>query len=96
VPRPELGYRLRRTYWGRGIATAVVRDLLRWAFERLAVESVWAQTMAVNTRSRRVLERCGLRHVRTDHLTFDDPLPGTEAGEACYALTREEWRAVNR
>jgi hypothetical protein len=33
----------------------------------------------------------GLRHVRTFHLDFDDPLPGSEQGEVEYALSRQEW-----
>jgi len=52
---------------------------------------VWAQTMAVNSRSRRVMEKAGLAYVRTSHEEFDDPLPGTEHGEVEYALTKAEW-----
>lgn len=42
--------------------------------------------MAVNTASRRVLEKSGLRYVRTLYLEFEDPLPGTEFGEVEYEL----------
>jgi hypothetical protein len=42
--------------------------------------------MAVNAGSRRVLERAGLRYVRTFHLDWADPLPGAEHGEVEYAL----------
>ncbi|GGM30496.1 GNAT family N-acetyltransferase [Micromonospora yangpuensis] len=80
----ELGYRLRRVAWGRGLATEGSRALLRYAFDTVGVRRVWAQTMAVNTRSRAVLERAGLRYVRTFHLHFDDPIPGTEHGEVEY------------
>lgn len=47
--------------------------------------------MAVNTRSRRVMEKCEMRHVATFHVAFDDPLPGTEHGEVRYAITRSQW-----
>jgi RimJ/RimL family protein N-acetyltransferase len=57
---------------------------------------VVAGTMAVNTRSRRVLEKVGLVHVRTWHEEFDDPLPGTEQGEVGYELSREQWAARAR
>jgi len=92
----ELGYRLRRAAWGRGFATEGGRALIREAFTDLGVRRVWAQTMAVNWRSRRVMERCGLRYLRTFQVTFDDPLPGTEQGEVEYALLREEWLASQR
>jgi RimJ/RimL family protein N-acetyltransferase len=47
--------------------------------------------MAVNTRSRRVMEKAGLRYLRTFHLQWDDPIPGTEHGEVEYELLREDW-----
>ena len=87
----EIGYRMRPDYWGQGLASEGARELLRYAFETLSVARVAAITMAVNTPSRRVMERIGLTHVRTFHEHFDDPLPGTEEGEVEYALTRDEW-----
>jgi RimJ/RimL family protein N-acetyltransferase len=89
----ELGYRLRAETWGRGLATEGARALVRVAFDELGVERVWAQTMAVNTASRRVMEKAGLRYVRTFHEHFDDPIPGTEHGEVEYELRRTEWRS---
>ena len=82
----ELGYRLRRSAWGRGLATEGSRALVRHAFDTVGVRRVWAETMAVNERSRRVMEKAGLRYVRTFHLQFDDPIPGTEHGEVEYEL----------
>ncbi|MEU4470835.1 GNAT family N-acetyltransferase [Micromonospora sp. NPDC023888] len=90
----ELGYRLRRSTWGRGLATEGSRALVRYAFDTVGVRRVWAETMAVNERSRRVLTKAGLRHVRTFHLQWDDPIPGTEQGEVEYELRAEEWSAA--
>lgn len=87
----ELGYRLRREAWGRGYATEGCRALIRTAFTGLGTRRVWAQTMAVNTRSRRVMERAGLRFVRVFHLTWDDPIEGAEHGEVEYELLRDAW-----
>lgn len=88
----ELGYRLARQFWGRGLATEGSLAVLDEVFSTRAAKRVWAQTMAVNTRSRRVMERCGLRFVRTFHLSFDDPIEGTDQGEVEYELLRQEWR----
>lgn len=90
----ELGYRLRRAHWGRGLAVEGACALVDLALGRWAMDRVWAQTMAVNDRSRRVMERCGLRYVRTFHLEWEDPIPGTEHGEVEYALLREQWEAA--
>ncbi|WP_433127591.1 GNAT family N-acetyltransferase [Micromonospora sp. CA-240977] len=90
----ELGYRLRRSTWGRGLATEGSRALVRHAFDTVGVRRVWAETMAVNERSRRVMAKAGLRYVRTFHLQWDDPIPGTEQGEVEYELRAEEWAAA--
>ena len=62
------------------------------AFTRFGAERVWARTMAVNRRSRRVMGRAGLRYIRAFHPTFDDPIAGTDHGEVEYAITREQRR----
>lgn len=84
----ELGYRLRRSAWGRGLATEGSRALIRYGFDQVGLSRIWAQTMAVNNRSRRVLEKAGLRYVRTFHSVWDDPIPGTEHGEVEYEIRR--------
>jgi RimJ/RimL family protein N-acetyltransferase len=62
-------------------------------FTDLGVERVFAHTMTVNTASRRVMEKCGLRLVRTIPYEGDDVIEGSEHGEVEYALTRPEWEA---
>ncbi|SDJ22116.1 Protein N-acetyltransferase, RimJ/RimL family [Lentzea albidocapillata subsp. violacea] len=88
----ELGYRLHRAFWGLGYATEGGKALIEHGFSAGDVQRVVATTMFVNAGSRRVLEKCGLRHVRTFHAGFPDPLPGAEYGEVEYALTKEEWQ----
>nr|WP_218889029.1 GNAT family N-acetyltransferase [Saccharopolyspora hordei] len=90
----ELGYRLRPSAWGKGYATEGAKALLRTGFADFGLRRVFAQTMTVNSGSRRVMEKAGLRYVRT---FFEDwpgpPLDGSEHGDVEYALTREEWLA---
>jgi RimJ/RimL family protein N-acetyltransferase len=87
----ELGYRLRRSMWGKGLATEGSRALIGVAFSQPGIDRVRAETMAVNTASRAVMEHCGLRFVRTFHLEWDDPIEGTEHGEVEYEITKAEW-----
>ncbi|MGW6913571.1 GNAT family N-acetyltransferase [Kitasatospora sp. NPDC054939] len=87
----ELGYRLRRAAWGRGLATEGARALIGRGFTELGVERVVAYTMAVNAGSRRVMEKAGLGYVRTFHEEWPEPLPGSEHGEVEYALTVQDW-----
>ena len=87
----ELGYRLRRSAWGQGYATEGSRAMIRKGFTELGVWRVFAETMAVNLASRRVMEKCGLDYVRTFHEDWSDPIAGAEHGEVEYALTRAAW-----
>jgi RimJ/RimL family protein N-acetyltransferase len=88
---PELGYRLRRSAWGKGYATEGSRALIEKAFTDLGAERVWAETMVVNTASHRVMEKAGLKYVRTFHQDWPDEIEGEEEGDVEYALTRSEW-----
>ncbi|HWG98083.1 MAG TPA: GNAT family N-acetyltransferase [Pilimelia sp.] len=88
---PELGYRLRRSAWGRGLATEGSRALVDKGFAELGVRRVWAETMVVNTASRRVMEKVGLRLVEVFHADWPDRIPGDEHGDVRYALDRAEW-----
>lgn len=88
---PELGYRLKRSAWGKGYATEGSRALIDKAFGELGARRVYAETMAVNTASRRVMEKAGLGFVRSFHQPWPDPIPGDEHGDVEYALTRDEW-----
>jgi RimJ/RimL family protein N-acetyltransferase len=88
---PELGYRLSAAAWGRGFATEGSRALIRRAFQELGARRIYATTMVVNVASWRVMEKAGLRYVRTFHQPWPDRIEGEEQGDVEYALTREEW-----
>ncbi|WP_232661359.1 GNAT family N-acetyltransferase [Pseudonocardia sp. TRM90224] len=87
----ELGYRLNKAAWGRGFGAEGARAVVEKGFAEFGVERVVAWTMTINTGSRRVMEKAGLRFVKT----FDDPdsvgIEGAEHGDVEYALTRAEW-----
>ncbi|MGW1141727.1 GNAT family N-acetyltransferase [Streptomyces zhihengii] len=88
----ELGYRLHRRAWGRGLATEGSRALIRRGFTELGVRRVTATTMTVNSRSRRVMEKSGLVFVRTFFEEWPETIEGSEHGDVEYALTEEAWR----
>jgi RimJ/RimL family protein N-acetyltransferase len=87
----ELGYRLRRSAWGKGYATEGSRALIQMGFAELGARRVFATTMVVNVASRRVMEKAGLRFVRTFHQPWPDSIEGEEQGDVEYALLRSEW-----
>jgi RimJ/RimL family protein N-acetyltransferase len=91
----ELGYRLYPAFWGRGLATEGARALIGAAFGRLRLDRVVATTMADNAGSWRVLEKCGMRRVRTFFYPDADLMPGAEHGDFAYELARSDWPGQN-
>ena len=98
-PRPdaapgevELGYRLRKSAWGKGYATEGSRALIRKGFTESGVQRVTAEAMAVNQASRRVMEKAGLKLVRTFHQPWPYPIDGDQFGAVEYAPDKTGWQ----
>jgi RimJ/RimL family protein N-acetyltransferase len=91
---PELGYRLVASAWGQGLATEGSLALIDRGFSTGRIRRVWAETMAVNVASRRVMEKAGLRLVRTFHADWPVRIAGDEEGDVEYAITFDEWQTA--
>jgi RimJ/RimL family protein N-acetyltransferase len=87
----ELGFRLRKSAWGKGYATEGARALIRSGFTEFGLQCVVADTMAGNIASRRVLEKAGLRLVRTSREPGTYPFEDGESGDVEYALRKADW-----
>jgi ribosomal-protein-alanine N-acetyltransferase len=59
--RAEIGYVLNPDYWGKGIAPEAVSAVLDYGFRTLSINRIEARYMIGNDRSRRVMEKCGMR-----------------------------------
>lgn len=57
----ELTYDLRPDFWGRGVASALGRDVVMWAHEEAGVHRVQATVLDGNARSLKVLDRIGFK-----------------------------------
>jgi RimJ/RimL family protein N-acetyltransferase len=77
------------TCWGKGYATEAGRAALRFGFEHLELNRIWAYHMVRNPASGRVLAKVGMeregllrQHVRKNEV-FEDVV--------LMALLRQEW-----
>ena len=61
TPCIEVGWRFRPQYWGYGYATEAARLALAYGFNALQLKEIVSFTAACNRRSRRVMERIGMR-----------------------------------
>jgi RimJ/RimL family protein N-acetyltransferase len=71
-PHADIGWRLKRSAWGRGYATEAARASLRDVFERVRLKEVLAYTSVDNVRSRAVIERLDMQ--RAASLDYSEPL----------------------
>ena len=58
----EIGWALRREYWGQGYASEIGAAGLSYAFDTLGMRAVVSCTLRHNTRSRAVMQRISLRY----------------------------------
>lgn len=86
----EIGYWLGVPYWGQGIVSEAVRELMRHGFEDLGLKVIWCGYFDGNEKSKRVQGKCGflyhhteknkewllMKDIRTEHITY---------------ITRKQW-----
>jgi RimJ/RimL family protein N-acetyltransferase len=81
--KTEVGWRLDRAFWGRGLATESAQVSVRHGFEELELERIISIIIPENLASRRVAEKAGL--------TLRGELPFKGHDVVWYAIDRREW-----
>jgi ribosomal-protein-alanine N-acetyltransferase len=93
TPCVEIGWRLGRQHWGNGFAPEAARAALAWGFDHVELpnDEVVSFTTVANAKSRRVMEKIGLRH--DPARDFDHPLlpDWVERRHVLYAIDRRRF-----
>ncbi len=61
-PSVEVGWRLAREHWGKGLAPEAARAALAYGFDELSLTEIVSFTAAINRPSRRVMEKIEMTH----------------------------------
>lgn len=89
TPCVEIGWRLARAHWGRGYATEGARAALAFGFETLGLAEIVSMTTVANRRSRRVMEKLGMRRDPAEDFDHPNLAPGSPARRhVLYRLQR--------
>jgi GNAT superfamily N-acetyltransferase len=74
---------VQQAYRRRGIGTALVKAVLRWAEQR-SLRRVWAMSVAENALAMRLLKRCGFRFLQyvLPGIELDIELPAADHCES--------------
>ncbi len=95
APAVEVGWRLARRFWGRGFVTEAAAAAIAFGFARRGLSEIVSFTAVQNERSRRVMERLGMR--RDPAEDFDHPLLADDARlrrHVLYRLRRSDWASA--
>jgi len=60
TPATDVGWRLKKTAWGKGYATEGAKRCLEFAFEELGLEKVISTCTLRNTKSEHVMQKIGM------------------------------------
>lgn len=59
IKNAELGYWIGEQYWGKGIITKAIIEIVTYGFENLKIDRIFARPFGSNFASQRVLEKAG-------------------------------------
>ncbi len=57
----EIGYWLAEDYWGKGIVTCAINQIVKYGFENLDIVRIFARIYGTNIPSQKVVEKCGFK-----------------------------------
>ena len=78
----QLGYALLKEYWGKGFATELTKEGIKYVFAKTDLKEVYGVTQAGNAESQKVLLKTGFRFCKTYK---------EEEKQICsYVITRDE------
>lgn len=90
----ELGYWLAEPYWGKGIMSIAINNVVDFAFETYNINRVFARPFGTNIASQKVLEKNKfVLEGKFEKVLIKD---GILIDELIYAIRREHWTRNDR
>ncbi|MCL2432222.1 GNAT family N-acetyltransferase [Candidatus Bathycorpusculum sp.] len=89
----QVGYNIKKTHWNRGYTTEAMRDILKFAAEKLGIKKVAGGHAKENFASAKVLEKLGFVYDRDDITRHVDGVRFFDSRE--YFLDLEVGTAIN-
>ena len=83
----DLGYRLRKKYWGKGIATETAIESLKYGFNNLNLKEIGAAADVDHVASNKILRKIGL--------TLTEKFDYEGISHNWYNITKADWNLKN-
>ena len=91
TPCTDIGWRLKKEFWGQGFATEGANRCLRFAFEELQLDEVFSIASVINEPSLKVMKKIGMNRLSSfDH----SKLINHNRLKTCYLykVSRLDWK----
>jgi len=86
-------YALSRKYWNKGIMSEACKRVLEFAFFELNAKKVHTRHHIDNPASGRVMQKCGMRYVKTEYRQIPD-CEQISGDYRYYEITADNWGGV--
>jgi len=88
IKNAELGYWLAEPFWGKGIISKAVKQIVNYGFDHFEINRIFARPFGRNIGSQKVLEKVGfILEAKFDKTIFKN---GQFEDEMIYAIRREK------
>lgn len=87
----EIGYWIGVPFWGKGYVPEAVNELMKYAFEKHNMKSLWCGYFEGNEKSKRVQEKCGFIYHHTEKDKYW-PIMNDVRTEHISQITKEQWK----
>ena len=85
----EIAYALSREYWGKGLVTEAVKEVIKHGFEKMNLNRIYARCFVENIGSQKVLEKVGMKFEGI--LREQMFIKGTFRDMKIYSILRKEY-----
>ena len=85
----EIAYALSREYWGKGLVTEAVKEVIKYGFEKMNLNRIYARCFVENIGSQKVLEKVGMKFEGI--LREQMFIKGTFRDMKIYSVLRKEY-----
>lgn len=87
----EIGYVLHKDYWGKGIMTQAVKELIKLGFSYLNYEKIIIKHLSKNIGSQRVIEKSGFKFIKKEAYTLKKRNLVISDDMLIYEITKEDY-----
>lgn len=93
IKNAELGYWLGEPFWGYGIVSKAIKQIIQFGFSTFDIERIFARPYGTNFASQKILEKNNfLLEGRYNNILYKN---GEYLDELIYAIRRYNWENTN-